>query len=134
MTEFELITLVVERRVEMIALMQWWASVSFAIVAGSHIFEKNLTLRLLILIDGFYLFFTLASFRLIYSLGEQFQAAFADLEQIKQPTEQTLKMISQNSGGSVELNQGLVSLICLAVVLVTCAYPIWLLREDRNAI
>lgn len=134
MTEFELVTLVLDRRVEMISLMQWWAGVSFAILAGSQIFENKLTLHLVILIEGFYLFFTAVASRLIYSIGQQFQAAFLDLEQIKHPSEQTLVMICQNSGGSIVTNQIMISTISVAVVLVTCAYPMWQLKESRNGI
>jgi hypothetical protein len=133
MTEFELITLLVERRSESIALIQWWASVSFAIVAGAQIYQSHLTLRLVLLIESFYLCFTIASSRLIYSLDQQFEAAFVDLEKIVQPSEQTLIMISQNSAGSVLVNQVLITSVSVAVVLVTCAYPVWLLKANKDA-
>jgi len=132
MTEFEIITLVLERRVEMIALMQWWAGVSFAIVAGAQIFESKLSWRLVILIEAFYLFFTVSSMRLVYSLGQQFEAAFVDLKKIEAPSDQALTMLNQFYSGSIGTNQMLLSIATLAAIAVTCAYPIWLLSENKN--
>jgi len=132
MTEFEIITLVLERRVEMIALMQWWAGVSFAILEGAQIFESKLSWRLVILIEAFYLFFTVSSMRLVYSLGQQFEAAFVDLKKIELPSDQALAMLNQFYSGSIGTNQMLLSIATLAAIAVTCAYPIWLLSENEN--
>lgn len=132
MTEFEIITLALERRVEMIELMQWWAGVSFAIIAGSQIFESRLTWRLVILMEAFYLFFTVSTMRLVRSLGVQFQAAFVDLQMIEQPSEQALAMLDQFNTGSIGTNQLLLSTAALTAVVVTCAYPVWLLRQSSR--
>jgi hypothetical protein len=133
MTEFEIITLLLERRVEMIQLMQWWGGVSFAIVAGSQVFESKLNWRLVILIEGFYLLFTLSTMRLVGTIGEQFEAAFVDLRAIEQPSQQALAMLNHFSGGSVGVNSFLLGSATLATVVVTCAYPVWLMRDSRKS-
>ena len=133
MTEYELLSLLVERRVEMISILQWWGGISFALIAGAHILERQLSILLLALMDGFYLFFSFVSFRFLITIGDQFRASFADLKEIENASLQTQETISQFTGNAVELNRILIAAACVVVVSVVCVYPIWLYRQKGVA-
>lgn len=130
MTEFELITLVIERRTEAISLMQWWASISVGIIAGSQLLERFLNMILLIILIAFYLFFTFATFRLSTAIGEQMFKAFEDLSRLKEPSAQAALMIDQYTSGYIGSTQSILGIVVLFVVVATCAYPIWVYKKN----
>ena len=130
MTEFELITLVIERRSEVVSLMQWWASISVGIIAGSQLLERFLNLILLLILIAFYLVFTFATLRLSIAIGEQMFKAFEDLSKIEEPSAQAALMIEQYSSGYIGNTQSILGIVVLFVVVATCVYPMWVVKKN----
>ena len=130
MTEFELITLVLERRNEVVSLLQWWASISVGIIAASQLLQRFLNMILLIILIFFYLVFTFATFRLSGALSRQMLAAFEDLSKLEEPSAQAMLMIHHYSSGYISDTQSILLGILLIVTVATCAYPIWVYRKS----
>ena len=57
MSEYDVMSLMVERRQELVSMVQWWASISIGIIAGSQILERFLNVVLVCVLIFFYLFF-----------------------------------------------------------------------------
>ena len=53
MTEYELLSILVERRVELISIIQWWASISVAIIAATQLLERSFNVVLLSIVISF---------------------------------------------------------------------------------
>ncbi len=59
MTEYELLFLIVERRSELINMIQWWDAISIGVIVSSHLIDRKINLFVIILIVVFYIFFSL---------------------------------------------------------------------------
>lgn len=133
MTEYELVSLVVERRQELMTIMQWWASVSVGIIAGSQVLARYLNGPLVSILIAFYLFFTFTSTRLTQALTRQMEAAYADLTTLQESTRQTQLMIQQFSSGYIAGTETLFAGAIIAIIAATCCYPVWVyLKEKKN--
>ena len=132
MTEFELITLVLERRTELISLMQWWASISVGIIAGAQLLERYLNMIFISILIAFYALFTFATFRLMGAIGQQMGKAFEDLSRLEQPSAQALLMIDQYASGYIGNTESIILAVISIVALATCAYPIWIYKNNAG--
>ena len=132
MTEYELLSILVERRVELVSIIQWWASISVAIIAATQILERFLNAILLAIVISFYLFFTFVTLRLARALGQQLYAAFTDLNTLVDRSGQTDLMIGQYSEGVIVNTQLFGSVAIFIVIAATCGYPIWTYVQKRK--
>ncbi len=79
MTEFELVYLIVERRSELIKLIQWWGAISFGVIATTHFLDRTINLFIITLIIVFYAAFSIFVIRMNTALSDQLLTAFVDL-------------------------------------------------------
>ena len=130
MTEYELISLVIERRTEVVALLQWWASISVGIIAGSQLLERFLNIVLICILVAFYIIFSFATLRLAIAISQQMMKAFEDIATLKEPSAQATLMIQQFASGYIENTGLMLGAVILFVVIATCAYPIWVYNKS----
>lgn len=133
MTEYELLSILVERRVELISIIQWWASISVAIIAATQLLERSFNVVLLSIVISFYLFFTFVTLRLARALSQQLLGGFRDLEALGERSGQTELMIQQYSEGLIGNTQLFIGLAVFIVIAATCGYPIWTYMKKREA-
>ena len=132
MTEYELLDLMLERRQEVISVVQWWASISVGLIAASQLLERHLNIALLCVVNLFYLFYTYVVYRFVTSLFDQILASFEDLSKLENPTAQSIAMLEVFNSGGLSGN-AYFSLAAMAfVVLVTCSYPTWVYINARK--
>jgi hypothetical protein len=131
MTEYEVIILIVERRLELISVVQWWASISVGIIAGSQVLERFLNIVLLCVLLSFYLFFTLLTYSYSAAIAAQLVAGFMDLSIIGATSAQALVMLEQQSSGIVGDNLLYATFALGVVVVTTCSYPIWVYKRSQ---
>ena len=131
MSEYDVMSLMVERRQELISIVQWWASISIGIIAGSQILERYLNIVLLCVLIFFYLFFSLVSFNFTASITAQLLAGFTDLSNMGATSAQAQTMLEQHRNGSISENLFYARFALGAVVLITCSYPIWVYNKSH---
>ena len=131
MSEYDIMSLMVERRQELVSIVQWWASISIGIIAGSQILERFLNAALLCVLIFFYLFFTLVAFRFTGSIAAQLFAGFTDLSNMGATSAQAIIMLDQHSSGSISETLLYARFALGVVVLTTCSYPIWVYKKSH---
>ena len=131
MSEYDVMSLMVERRQELVSIVQWWASISIGIIAGSQLLERYLDVVLLCVLIFFYLFFTLVAFKFTDSITAQLLAGFTDLSNMGATSAQAQIMLEQQSIGSISENLLYARFALGVVVLITCSYPIWVYKKSH---
>ena len=131
MSEYDVMSLMVERRQELVSIVQWWASISIGIIAGSQILERFLNVVLLCVLIFFYLFFTLVAFRFAGSIAAQLFAGFTDLANMGATSAQAQIMLEQHNNGSISETLLYARFALGVVVLITCSYPIWVYKKSH---
>ncbi len=132
MTEYEVLDLILERRQEVISMVQWWASISVGLIAASQLLERHLNIVLLSVLNLFYLFYTYVVYRYIGSLFSQILASFEDLAKIENPSTQAIAMLGALNSGVVGGNANFALWAMAFVALVTCSYPVWVYVSART--
>ena len=125
MTEYELVDTIIECRSQVVSLLQWWASLSVGIIAGSQLLQDHLNKSLIAALIGFYLFITFATLRLARALTGQLFAGFASLQELEDLTPHSQYIVEQFSSGYISSTQAILSSAVLVAILGTCFYPIW---------
>ena len=131
MSEYEVMSLMIERRQELVSIVQWWASISIGIIAGSQILERFLNSVLLCVLIIFYLFFTLVAFRFTGSIADQLFAGFTDLSNMGATSAQAIAMLEQHGSGFIGETLLYARFALGVVVLTTCSYPIWVYKKSH---
>jgi hypothetical protein len=129
MTEYELLYLIVERRSELINLIQWWGAISIGVIASSHFIDRKINMFVIILIVVFYIFFSLFAIRMVFAFFEQLLMAFTDLAMYADSTEsvsqQTQAMIVILTSGRLFESSVYLAFVMCGLTIATCSYPIW---------
>ncbi len=136
MTEYELLYLTVERRNEMINLIQWWGAISIGVIVSSHFIDRKINLFVIILIVVFYILFSLFAIRMVFAFFEQLLMAFADLamyaESVESVSQQTQAMIVILTNGRLSESFVYLAVVMCGLTIATCSYPIWRYWECRK--
>jgi len=131
MSEYDVMSLMVERRQELVSLVQWWASISIGIIAGSQILERYLNIVLLCVLISLYLFFSIVAFNFSGAITAQLLAGFADLSNMGATSAQAQVMLEQHGNGSIGENLLYARIALGVVVLITCSYPVWVYMKSH---
>ena len=136
MTEYELLYLTVERRNELINLIQWWGAISIGVIVSSHFIDRKINLFVIILIVVFYILFSLFAIRMVFAFFEQLLMAFADLamyaECVESVSQQTQAMIVILTNGRLSESFVYLALVMCGLTIATCSYSIWRYWECRK--
>jgi hypothetical protein len=102
-TEAELLELIVLRLQLTDGILQWWASVSFAVIALAHFGRKSLNLPIVIVVLGSYIAFTL-SLNSAFFMHQQVLdghtedlAAMASVSDVSESSKQYLNSMDSNA-------------------------------------
>ncbi|WP_292988066.1 hypothetical protein [Nitrosomonas sp.] len=129
MTEYELLYLIVERRNEVMSLIQWWGAVSIGVIAASHFIDRTFNLFLITLIAFFYGFFSIFVIRMVDTLYDQLLMAFTDLaiyaENAESVSKQTEIMLQVLSSGRLSISSTFLALVLCGLTIASVSYPIW---------
>ena len=129
MTEYELLFLIVERRSELINLIQWWGAISIGVIVSSHFMDRKINLFVIILIVVFYIFFSLFVIRMVFAFFEQLLMAFTDLaiyaESVELISQQTQAMVAILTSGRLFESSVYLAFVMCGLTIATCSYPIW---------
>ena len=129
MTEYELLYLIVERRNEVMSLIQWWGAISIGVIAASHFIDRTFNLFLMILIALFYGSFSIFVIRMVDTLYDQLLMAFTDLaiyaENVESISKQTEIMLQVLSSGRLSVSSTFLALVLCGLTIAAVSYPIW---------
>lgn len=129
MTEYELLCLIVERRSELINLIQWWGAISIGVIASSHFIDRKINLFVIMLIVVSYLFFSLFAIRMVFAYFDQLLMAFTDLamyaDSVASVSQQTQAMIVILKSGRLFESSVYLAFVMCGLTIATCSYPIW---------
>ena len=136
MTEYELLYLIVERRNELINLIQWWGAISIGVIASTHFIDRKINLFVIILIAVFYVSFSLFAIRMVFAFYEQLLMAYTDLEiyakSVESVSQQTQAMIGILTNGRLSESFVYLTFVLCGLTIATCSYPIWRYWECRK--
>lgn len=88
MTTYEFLEIFALSKSQQISLLQWWASISFGLIALSHIGRKQLNLSLVILIVLLYIGFSLAMLAIFFdeiAISNKIVLLLKDMESTNEP-------------------------------------------------
>ena len=136
MTEFELHYLIVERRTELVSILQWWVALSIGLVTATHLIKHSLNLLVAILFTVPYIVFSMIMLSMLASLAGQLGAAFDDLltysEANKLASLQTKELLGVWSNGTIRGAYGFIRLLAVGFALAIGLYPLWRWWEVRG--
>lgn len=129
MTEYELVYLIVERRNELIKLLQWWGAISFGVIATTHFLDRTINLFIITLIIVFYAAFSAFVIRMNTALSDQLLTALADLaayaEQTSAVSSQAQTMIGVLTDGRLATSFYFIEFVLWGLSIAACSYPLW---------
>ena len=126
----------VERRNELINLIQWWGAISIGVIVSSHFIDRKINLFIIILIVVFYILFSFFAIRMVFAFFEQLLMAFTDLamyaESVESISQQTQAMIVILTNGRLSESFVYLTFVLCGLTIATCSYPIWRYWECRK--
>ena len=129
MTEFELVYLIVERRSELIKLIQWWGAISFGVIATTHFLDRTINLFIVTLIIVFYAAFSIFVIRMNTALSDQLLTAFVDLatytEYAESVSSQAHAMIGILANNRLSISFNFIEFVLWGLSIAACSYPLW---------
>lgn len=124
MSEYELIALMSETQNSIVGLLQWWASISFALMVVGHFAGDKLKWPLVTSILILYTGFTILIWFLNQQRGADLEAMFRELQSLESLTRVGLaKVNSEGENQFAFLLTGLLSYF--GTYLAAVAYLVW---------
>ena len=124
MSEYELLTLLSETQNSIVGLLQWWASISLALMVVGHFAGDKLTWPLVISILTLYTGFTILIWLLNQQRGADLENLFRELQSLETLTQVgSAKANSESENPIAFVVAGLLSY--LGTYLAAVAYLLW---------
>ena len=108
-----------------VAQLQWWASVSFGLIALAHFGRKHLTLMVAICLSAAYLMFTLFAFVNAAFLGRIMAGTLTELSALRDSRNISAVGLALLKIDELGRLNGIVMIVCIAVTFLGTLTFLW---------